>query len=110
MGEGELQVLVVELHHVDSLAVLVGDGGSADNLDRASTGTVATGHVVVKSVNSTVQSNISVLAVHIMGTGSRVVLNPHTVVLHVGGLLLGDLLYINKQRQNRNISEHIILK
>jgi hypothetical protein len=91
VGERELDVLVVELLHEGSLAVLVGDGGSADNLDGASAGTVTTGHVVVHGVNSTVQSNISVLTVHVVGARPGVVLQPHAVVLDDGVLLLGDL-------------------
>lgn len=102
VGKGELKILVVELLDVHSLAVLVGNGGSTDDLDRACAGTVATSHVVVQGVNSTVQSNISVLTVHIVGTRSRVVLDPHTVVLDVRGLLLGNLHIVTKfNRMNK---------
>ena len=47
-GEAELAVVHLEGRH--SLAVLGGNGGSLDDLDRLVAGSVATGHVVICEV------------------------------------------------------------
>jgi hypothetical protein len=45
---------------------------------------VAARHVVVQGVDGGVQSHISVLAIHVVCAGARVVLDPDAVVLSRG--------------------------
>ncbi len=47
VGQGELDLVVVETDGGGSLAVLGSDGGSADDLDRGEASSVAAGHVVI---------------------------------------------------------------
>ena len=47
--------------------------------------------LLTEGVDGVVKSDVSVLAVHIVSAGARVVLNPDAVVLDVSGVLLHDL-------------------
>ncbi len=47
MGQGELDLRVMELQRAGSLAVLGGNRGSANNLDGSATSAVTTSHVIV---------------------------------------------------------------
>ncbi len=47
VGQGELDLVVVEADGGGSLAVLGRDGGGADDLDRGEAGSVTASHVVV---------------------------------------------------------------
>lgn len=87
-----LDLRIVELQRRDALAVSIGDGRSADDLDGLVAGSVTAGHVVVQVLNGTVEGGVSVLTVHIVGTGAGVVLHPDTEVLDVSAVLLGDLV------------------
>jgi hypothetical protein len=60
-------------------------------LDRTETGTVTSSHVLVASVDSIGTGELTVLLVHVVGTGSRVVTKPDTEVLDLERLLLADL-------------------
>jgi hypothetical protein len=46
---------------------------------------------LTKGVDGGGQADISVLTVHVVGTTSRVVFDPNTVILDVSGVLLSDL-------------------
>lgn len=73
------------------LAKLSRDGGSLDDLDAVRTDPVTRSHLSVHLFNSTVQSGVTVLLVHIVVTGSTLVPQPYTVVLDGGGALLKNL-------------------
>jgi hypothetical protein len=52
---------------------------------------VTGGHVLVESIDGGDAGHLTVLLVHVVGTGARVVLEPDTEVLNLLGLLLVDL-------------------
>ena len=52
---------------------------------------MAGSHVLVESLNSLSAGHLTVLLVHVVGTGTRVVADPDTEVLDLEGALLGDL-------------------
>jgi hypothetical protein len=52
---------------------------------------VTGGHVLVESIDGCDAGHLTVLLVHVVGTGARVVLEPDTEVLDLLGLLLVDL-------------------
>jgi hypothetical protein len=60
-------------------------------VDRPESGTVAGSHVLVEGVDSLGTRHLTVLLVHVVGTGARVVTDPDTKVLDLGGPLLMDL-------------------
>jgi hypothetical protein len=88
----ELNLRVVELDGRHSLAVLGGNSGGSDDLDRFVAGSVATSHIVVQIVDGRVQVGVTVLSVHIVSSTSGVVFDPDAEVLHVAVVLLSDLL------------------
>ena len=60
-------------------------------VDRSEASTVAGGHVLVKGIDGLGAGHLAVLLVHVVGTGARVVTDPDTEVLDLGGSLLVDL-------------------
>ena len=48
-------------------------------------------HVLVEGFNGVGTAHLTELLVHVVGTGTRVVAEPDTEVLDLGGTLLGDL-------------------
>jgi hypothetical protein len=60
-------------------------------VDRPETSTVTGGHVLVKRVHGVRSGHLTVLLVHVVGSGARVVTDPDTEVLDLGGALLVDL-------------------
>ena len=60
-------------------------------MDGAETGTVASSHVLVKSLNGLGPAHLTELLVHVVGAGAGVVAEPDTEVLDLGGALLGNL-------------------
>lgn len=63
-----------------------------DDLNGVGAGTVTRGHVAVALGDSTANGQITVLAVHVVGTGARIVAQPDAEVLHVQWSLLQDAL------------------
>jgi len=61
-------------------------------VDRAETGTVPSSHVLVHALDSIGASELTVLLVHVVGAGARVVTDPDTEVLDLEGVLLVDLI------------------
>lgn len=61
-------------------------------MDGAEAGTVAGSHVLVQRVDSGGSRQLTVLLVHVVSTGSRVVSDPDTEVLDLQGVLLVDLV------------------
>jgi hypothetical protein len=60
-------------------------------LDRPETGAVTGSHILVESVDGGNAGHLTVLLVHVVGAGARVVADPDTEVLDLLGALLGDL-------------------
>ncbi len=60
-------------------------------LDRPEAGSVTGGHILVQGVDSGNAGHLTVLLVHVVGTGAGVVADPDAEVLDLLGALLGDL-------------------
>jgi hypothetical protein len=61
-------------------------------VDRPETGTVAGGHILVESLNGVCPRHLSVLLVHVVGTGPGIVSDPDAEVLDLERVLFLDLL------------------
>lgn len=72
--------------------------------NRAETGTVAGSHVLVEGINGVYPAHLTELLVHVVGTGARVVTDPDTKVLDLGGALLVDL-----QKLSDNLAQSLSL-
>ena len=92
VGQGELDAGDQDLLDVGAANISVGNLSDADDLDGAGASAVAGSHVGVASLNSGVAGQLTVLLVHVVGTGARVVADPDTEVLDLEGLLLVDLV------------------
>jgi hypothetical protein len=87
----ELEVLGEELLDVGAADVLgVVDLDDLEDADGAETGTVTSSHVLVEGLNGVGTAHLTELLVHVVGTGARVVAEPDTEVLDLGGALLGN--------------------
>lgn len=60
-------------------------------MDRPEAGTVASSHVGVESLNGIRPGHLTVLLVHVVGAGARIVADPDAEVLDLLGVLLVDL-------------------
>jgi hypothetical protein len=60
-------------------------------VDRPEAGTVTGSHVGVESLDSIRPGHLTVLLVHVVGAGARVVADPDAEVLDLLGVLLADL-------------------
>lgn len=90
--EAELDVGVDVLLNVNTLNLGGRNNSSIDDPDGALAGTVAGSKISIHLVNSTVEGNVTVLLVHVVGTRTRVVTDLDTVVLNMNSLLLEDLV------------------
>ena len=86
--ESELQVLVSVHDVLVSLQILIGHNSGADDLNGTVTSTVGSSHLLVALLDSTEQSGITVLLVHVVGTGAGVVTQPDSVVLDLDTALV----------------------
>jgi len=77
------------------------------DLNRAEAGTVTSSHILVAGVDSVGTGELTVLLVHVVGTGARVVTKPDTEVLDLEGLLLADLLRGREGETNESQSSAI---
>ena len=59
--------------------------------NRAETGTVTGSHVLVEGLDGVNPAHLTELLVHVVGARTRVVTDPDTEVLDLGGALLVDL-------------------
>ena len=91
MWKWELNTPGSELLGVVSQDILSGDNSSSDDLNGTWSGTMSTGHLIVKLSDGTAKGEVSVLTVHIVSSRSGVISQPDTVVLDVSGVLLVDL-------------------
>lgn len=89
--QGEAEILVQILVGVVSSNLRILDGSGLDDLDVASHGSVSAGHIVVHLTDGTVEGDISVLLVHVVGAASASVAQPNSEVLDLGRVLLEDL-------------------
>lgn len=64
------------------------------------------GHILVQSIDGGDTGHLTVLLVHVVGTGARVVLEPDTEVLDLLGLLLVDLNRVNLLLRSLLMSPH----
>ena len=92
MRKRELDVGVVELGDVGTLAVLGSNLLKIDNLDASSTSSVSASHVHVELVDGSNASGITELLVQVVGSRSTVVTDEGTVVLHDLRALLVNLV------------------
>lgn len=60
-------------------------------MDAPETSTVARGHILVQRDNSVGARHLTVLLVHVVGAGARIVTDPDTEVLDLQRVLLVDL-------------------
>lgn len=60
-------------------------------MDGPEASTVAGSHIGVESLNGVSPGQLTVLLVHVVSAGARVVADPDTEVLDLQGVLLGDL-------------------
>ena len=91
MGKGEPDILLCELSTVGPLEFTSTDGSGTDDLDGTRTTTVTSSHLVIKLSNSSRELQVTVLAVHVVGSRTRVVTEPDSVVLDGTGVLLDKL-------------------
>ena len=101
--QGELEVGDQKLLDVGAANLSVGDLSNTDDLDGARAGTVARSHVRVASLNCSNAGQLTVLLVHVVGAGARVVADPDTKVLDLKWLLLVDL----EEKKKKNIVSSI---
>jgi hypothetical protein len=91
VGKRESKLGSKELLDVRTTNIGVGDLGNADDLDRSKASTVTGSHVLVAGHNSFAAGHLTVLLVHVVSAGARVVTEPDTVVLDLLRTLLVDL-------------------
>lgn len=92
VGKGELELGSKELLDVRATDVLDGNLGHTDDLEGPEADTVAGSHVLVAGSDGVAPGHLTVLLVHVVGTGAGVVPEPDTVVLDGLGAGLGDLV------------------
>ena len=81
----------MELLDTRALAVLGFNGGGTDNLDGRLASSVARSQFRVHLFDGTGEGHVTVLFVHIVSAGTRIVTEPHAVVLDGVGVLFVDL-------------------
>ena len=91
MGKGEPDLGLCELSTVGPLKLTSTNGSGTDDLDGTRTTTVTSSHLVVKLRHGSGELQVTVLAVHVVGSGTRVVTEPDSVVLDSTGVLLDKL-------------------
>ena len=97
MRHGELEVLGQELLDVRATDILLlVDLNNLEDVDRPEARAVAGGHVLVKRVDGGAAGHLTVLLVHVVGAGARVVADPDSEVLDLHGVLLVDLQVVTE--------------
>lgn len=88
---------VVELLDLRSAAIASLDYLHFDYLDGVSSGAMTSSHVAVALRHSSAHGQVSVLSVHVVSTGTRVVSQPDAKVLDLDRRLLCDLkIHLNR--------------
>ena len=80
------------------LAKLGGDGGGLNDLDAVAAHPVTGGHLGVHLLNTTIQSGVTVLLVHVVIPSSALISQPDAIVLDGCRVLLKNL-----SRQNESV-------
>jgi hypothetical protein len=91
VGKWELHLGLGKLQSIGTLQVRSGDCACSDNLDGSRASAVTTGHFIIQLRDCSGQGNISEFAVHIVGTRTRRVTKPDTVVLDNSVILFNNL-------------------
>ena len=86
--ESELQVLTSVHDVLLSLQLLISNNGGADDLDGTVTSTVSSSHLLVALLDGTEERSVTVLLVHVVSAGTRVVSQPDSVVLDLHSALV----------------------
>lgn len=91
MRERELEIGSDELSNVLTLDIIgVLNLGDLENVDRSKSSSVTSSQVLVESLNSGGTRKLTVLLVHVVSAGARIVTDPDAEVLDLGGGLLVD--------------------
>lgn len=91
--QGELEVLDEELADVRALDIVVLlKLDDLEDVNGPEAGAVAGSHVLVQGLDGISAAQLTVLLVHVVGTGAGVVADPDAKVLDLGGALLVDLV------------------
>lgn len=98
----EFDFRIVELLGTLPFAQLSRDGGSLNYLDAWMPHSMTRCHFIVHLLNSTIQSRVTVLLVHIMITSATLISQPNSIVLNLGRILLKDL----QSEQKLNLHVH----
>jgi hypothetical protein len=91
VGKRELDILLSILHAVLTLEVLSSNDASPNDLNGTRPRTMPARHLIVDLGDSPGECEVTVFAVHVMGSGTGVVTEPDAVVLDDAGVLLYDL-------------------
>mmetsp|Transcript_1253 Transcript_1253/g.1832 ORF Transcript_1253/g.1832 Transcript_1253/m.1832 type:complete len:202 (-) Transcript_1253:176-781(-) len=91
VGQRELDSLLGELHSIWSLQILSFQNCSANDLDGTWSSAVSTSHLVIQLRDRSSQGQITILTVHIVGTATRIISDPNTVVLYNPRILFHQL-------------------
>jgi hypothetical protein len=91
VGERESDLASCKLGAIGPVELSGSKGSSSDNLDGTGTAAMTSSHFIVQLRNSTSEFQITVLAVHIVGTGTGGVTEPDPVVLNDARVLFDDL-------------------
>lgn len=107
-----LAVLItyVVLHGVCALGVFGGHDTRADDLDRAEPSTVATRHLRIELVDGARESQITILAVHVMRAGAGVVFEPDGVILDDAGVAFNQLVDVQNLARSLLHLVHLVQK
>jgi len=90
MGEWKFDLALGKLRTIGPLEFSRTKSGSSDNLDGTGTAAMTACHLIVELRDSTRELNITVLAVHVVGSRPRVITKPNAVVLHAARVLFDD--------------------
>ena len=91
MRQWELQSRFNQLLHVRTLNIGSLDLGNANNLDGLEASTMARSHFLVTRSDGSNTAGVTILLVHVVRAGTRVVSKPDAKILDHGGVLLKDL-------------------
>ena len=86
----ELNILLSKLHTIRTPQICSLNGSSSDDLNGTGTSTMPSSHLIEALGDSPTGGQITVLAVHIVGTGSGIVTEPDSNVFDDAGVLLYD--------------------
>jgi hypothetical protein len=91
VSQRELNLGVMELLRVHTLAQRDWNGRSLDDLDAWGAHPMTRSHLVVHLLYCSIESEVTVLLVHVVVASPTLVTHPDTVVLDGGGVLLENL-------------------